>query len=277
VVIGSPRLGWQERWGEPGHALRKVASMNSDPSAAVTDDAYTGAGTCRRCGKPVMPSARGMHPRYCTGPERGGRVPAAPDSPTTIDAPPTDTSMLPAPVAPAGWHPDPNGMPQLRYWDGASWTGHTSPLATPPPLTQYGGAWPVPVSASSAPATWRTPSADDNLVRRLAEYTRWSGIAWIILGALQILGVVTIVAGAWNIYAGYTRIRASGPISQRSPGVPAAFQPLAGYVIIGLLNLLLGGVIGVVLVIVDLFVRDQILKNAHIFAGPRAVEGVPVH
>ena len=35
-----------------------------------------------------------------------------------------------APV-PAGWYPDPagpapDGRPQLRWWDGAQWTEHTS-------------------------------------------------------------------------------------------------------------------------------------------------------
>lgn len=27
---------------------------------------------------------------------------------------------------PAGWHPDPHGQARLRYWDGSSWTDHTS-------------------------------------------------------------------------------------------------------------------------------------------------------
>jgi uncharacterized protein YxjI len=27
---------------------------------------------------------------------------------------------------PAAWHPDPTGRHQLRYWDGAAWTGHVS-------------------------------------------------------------------------------------------------------------------------------------------------------
>ena len=28
--------------------------------------------------------------------------------------------------APAGWHPDPSGRFQLRYWNGAGWTDHVS-------------------------------------------------------------------------------------------------------------------------------------------------------
>lgn len=31
------------------------------------------------------------------------------------------------PVAPpAGWYPDPHGQATTRYWDGATWTGHTN-------------------------------------------------------------------------------------------------------------------------------------------------------
>ncbi len=51
----------------------------------------------------------------------------------------------------AGWHPDPSGQHQLRYWDGATWTDHvsddgqqaTDPIPPPPPggvpAPQYGG------------------------------------------------------------------------------------------------------------------------------------------
>jgi hypothetical protein len=27
-------------------------------------------------------------------------------------------------VAPAGWYPDPLGIPQLRWWNGGGWTNH---------------------------------------------------------------------------------------------------------------------------------------------------------
>ncbi|AUS31669.1 DUF2510 domain-containing protein [Rhodococcus qingshengii] len=32
---------------------------------------------------------------------------------------------------PAGWHPDPEGNQQLRYWDGQQWTSATQPMPTP--------------------------------------------------------------------------------------------------------------------------------------------------
>ncbi|MBB5872798.1 DNA polymerase-3 subunit epsilon [Allocatelliglobosispora scoriae] len=34
---------------------------------------------------------------------------------------------LPAPVAPAGWYPDPTGRNTYRYWTGTEWSPHVSP------------------------------------------------------------------------------------------------------------------------------------------------------
>lgn len=45
----------------------------------------------------------------------------------TTSAAPAEPSPPPPPV-PAGWYPDPNGLPIQRYWDG-SWTEHTAPTA----------------------------------------------------------------------------------------------------------------------------------------------------
>jgi uncharacterized RDD family membrane protein YckC len=51
----------------------------------------------------------------------------------------------------SGWHPDPSGQHELRYWDGQTWTDHvsdggqqaTEPIPPPPPggvpAPQYGG------------------------------------------------------------------------------------------------------------------------------------------
>ncbi|WP_124390513.1 DUF2510 domain-containing protein [Rhodococcus wratislaviensis] len=41
------------------------------------------------------------------------------------------------PTPQPGWHPDPEGKPQLRWWDGQQWTAATQPLpAHPGPVTQ---------------------------------------------------------------------------------------------------------------------------------------------
>ena len=49
-----------------------------------------------------------------------------------------------APVA--GWYADPNGGPDLRYWDGAAWTSSTQPA----PAVQPAAASPYPQSGYPA-------------------------------------------------------------------------------------------------------------------------------
>ncbi len=186
-------------------------------------------------------------------------------------------TSLPGPSAPAGWYPDPDSgtMAQMRYWNGFEWTRHTSPVAFPPPASTAHIPQPM-----SAPLT--TVPADETLIRRLSEYSRWSGILWIILGALQIIFVFSAIAGIWNVFAGITRIRMAGSIVRREATVPAAFEGMAGLIIIGVINLVLGGVVGVLLVGVDFFVRDQVLKNAPLFSSSpigakTGTEIAPVH
>jgi hypothetical protein len=39
------------------------------------------------------------------------------------------TSAAPAPptaAQPAGWHPDPSGRHEMRYWSGSAWTDDVS-------------------------------------------------------------------------------------------------------------------------------------------------------
>lgn len=50
--------------------------------------------------------------------------------------PPPPPAAAPPPSVPAGWHPDPMGRHELRYWDGGAWSEHVSTCgvqATDPP------------------------------------------------------------------------------------------------------------------------------------------------
>ncbi len=38
----------------------------------------------------------------------------------------SSTGISPAPSIPAGWHPDPHGRHELRFWDGCQWTSNVS-------------------------------------------------------------------------------------------------------------------------------------------------------
>ena len=82
---------------------------------------------------------------------------------------------------------------------------------------------------------------------------------------LQALTIYGIIAGAWNIFAGFTRLNMSKQIRARDASVPAEFEGISGLVIIAIINVLLGGVIGVIFVAFDVFVRDKVLKHRDLF------------
>ena len=52
----------------------------------------------------------------------------------------------------AGWYPDPEGKPMLRYWDGGAWTEQFAPLQTAPPAAGLVGA-PVALDADGRPVS----------------------------------------------------------------------------------------------------------------------------
>lgn len=105
----------------------------------------------------------------------------------------------------------------------------------------------------------------EQTLRRIADYERISGILWLILGIVQVLMIVTIIVGIWNIYAATTRMKLQPLILARDSRVPAAYEGVGQLIVIGVLNLLLGGIIGVVFVVFDFIIRDMVLSNRHLF------------
>lgn len=55
----------------------------------------------------------------------------------------SDPSTSEPSAPPAGWHPDPQGAPQQRYWDGTRWTEHTAPTHAPAAATADPQQWAV--------------------------------------------------------------------------------------------------------------------------------------
>lgn len=141
-------------------------------------------------------------------------------------------------------------------------------IPPPPPAAPSG----IPFfSASVAGAS----SSEEAAVRRIADYEKASGILWIVIGVLQCLTLVGLIAGIWNIYAGVTRLKMCPLILERNPRVPTAFEGIGQLIVIGIINLCLGGMVGVAFVVFDFVIRDLVLRHRHLFQ-PMAIPTVGV-
>jgi hypothetical protein len=93
---------------------------------------------------------------------------------------------------PAGWYPDPQDAQQQRYWDGATWTGHTAAaaetVATPTGTAPQGAA--IPTGAPS----WQMPMMGDAAggppAKKPFFKRRWVLITGAVVVVLIVLGVV---------------------------------------------------------------------------------------
>lgn len=106
---------------------------------------------------------------------------------------------------------------------------------------------------------------DDLTIARIADYEKVARVCWLILAILQIVSMAGIIAGVWNIIAVYSRWSLPDKILNRDQDIPAIYEPLSGLITIGVINLICGGVIGLIFVGLDFYVRDQIIKNSHLF------------
>lgn len=108
-------------------------------------------------------------------------------------------------------------------------------------------------------------NSNQNLIRQITDYERISGILWIILGVIQICTLLGAIAGIWNIFAGRSRLRISKHISQRDSNILPVFEPIGQLIVTGIINVLIGGIIGIALVVFDFYIRKKVLSNAHVF------------
>jgi hypothetical protein len=147
-----------------------------------------------------------------------------------------------------------------------------------PASAQPDGSVLAPVSRSTSSATFAPEewAAGEVQIKRIAGYMRVSGILWLVLGIIQVvvgvgfafaagLTLTLVIVGVWNIVAATSRLNSVALIKARDSSVPASWEGIAGLVIVGVANLLIGGLVGVALVIFDFVVRDHILKNRALF------------
>jgi hypothetical protein len=115
----------------------------------------------------------------------------------------------------------------------------------------------------------------------IARRNRTSASIWTVIGILQILiglpllligyGVVLIIIGIWNLYVSSTKRKMAQQIEscnhpQTGAAIVNAFdRSLAMTVIFIFINLIFGGVIGVIGNLYDLGTRSEVMRNKLMF------------
>ena len=77
-----------------------------------------------------------------------------------------------------------------------------------------------------------------------------------------------MLIGIWNLVFGIIRISNAGKMEQRANGIVEAYEKtLVSIIIFLVLNIFVGGIIGVVGAIYDLVVRSYVLNNRNVLLG----------
>lgn len=93
-----------------------------------------------------------------------------------------------------------------------------------------------------------------------------SNVAWIVVGVLQCVLGLTAAAGVWNIINAIIALRNVKNITAHNPGVVPYFdQRKVWLIVLAVVNLVLGGVVGVLLVLFEWYLRDYVLCNRSAF------------
>ena len=99
------------------------------------------------------------------------------------------------------------------------------------------------------------------------------GIIWIVVASIQLLigltyNWVTLLIGIWNLIMGITTITNAGKMEQRANNIVEAYEKnLTNIIIFLVVNIFIGGIIGVIGAIYDLVVRNYVLNNRNVLLG----------
>lgn len=137
------------------------------------------------------------------------------------------------------------------------------PLADGAAFCSYcGAAAAVPAAAPTEPI----PADPGGVAGRVRRNEIIVNVLWLIVGVVQLILVYTAAAGVWNIVNAILVLRNARNILPGNPNVIPYFDGRkTGLIIMGVVNLVLGGVVGVFLVLYELHVRRIVLDNAGAF------------
>jgi len=108
--------------------------------------------------------------------------------------------------------------------------------------------------------------SDMNVVKKLAAKIHTESIVWIVISVFQILSVVGIACGVYNLIISIMNYDQANKILEYPVGVVRAFEPMTGNIVVLLINLFFGAGIGVIGSIYHIFgVRGYVMSNRDAF------------
>jgi hypothetical protein len=180
----------------------------------------------------------------------------------------------------AGANVQNQGMVNNAYQNNQQVYGAPSNYGAPQPsYNNYGQGAPVQGGMQYGGYTGQanTNAATNPLYVSIANKVRSTEMAvnifWIVLGVLQILlalsnmsYIFVAIAGIWNIGNAAASLKNLNSIVAGNPIVVSYFeQRKTGLIAILVVNLIIGGVIGVILAVVNLINRNYVLNNRMAF------------
>lgn len=115
-----------------------------------------------------------------------------------------------------------------------------------------------------------------NVLKNISKKEMTGAIIWIVLAGIQILlGItfidyywVTLIIGIWNLINGIIRITRAGRVEERQNTIVEEYETsLTSLIIFLIVNIFIGGLIGVIGVIYDMITRNYVLNNKDILLG----------
>lgn len=115
-----------------------------------------------------------------------------------------------------------------------------------------------------------------SVLKNISKKEKIGAIIWLVLATIQILlGIifieyywVTLIIGVWNLINGIIRITRAEKIEERKDTLVEEYEKnLVNLIIFLIVNIFVGGLIGVIGVIYDFITRNYVLSNKDIILG----------
>lgn len=107
---------------------------------------------------------------------------------------------------------------------------------------------------------------DMKKLHTLSRKIHTQSVIWVIIAVFQIISIVGILVGIYNLTVSIRNMDYSKKILQRPVGIYRSFEPVTGYIVVLLINLFFGAFIGVIGSLYDIFgVRSYVMSNKDAF------------